>query len=630
MADATQPTNGAELPEDASFTRLLEKLHEEHGFDFREYKPASLARRINARMHQVRVDSCDAYLAYLDRHPDEHVALFNTILINVTTFFRDPEAWRVLGDEVVPRLLEEVDSRGLRVWSAGCSSGEEAYSLAMLIGERLGADAQAPNVKIYATDVDEDALQTARAGLYRVEDLKDVPAPYVDRYFDREGQMYRFRREFRRWCIFGRHNVAQDPPLSHIDLLVCRNVLIYFTSDLQGKILARFHYSVRERGFLFLGRAESLLARSRWFVPFNVKWRIFQRTTTPAPTVVAAAARDDTTGTAAAARANVASGASRLQTLFEAMPSGVFMIDATDTVLVWNETAGGLFDIPPVNAIGRNFRDLDVSYRVEGLRARIEEVKASQIPARLEQVSYLRRNGQATHADFVIVPIVEAEHVTAVAVYVDDVTDAIRVKEQVSRLTEQHATAIEELQSTNEELETTNEELQSTNEELETTNEELQSTNEELETTVEELQAANAELAALNTELGQRTGELKRVQEYHLAVLSSLPAAIVVLDGDGAVTTWSGAAERLWGLRAEHATGRLLWTLPVGSDFARRMREAVPRVVASGRAETFRDVAITVPAGDSRAGIVQVAPLVQGAGETIGVSASFSLVEIIR
>ena len=205
----------------ADFRGLLEKLSAQYNFDFREYKEGSLGRRIRARMGQVRVDSFGAYADLLDSDPNEHVVLFNTILINVTNFFRDPDAWKTLAADVIPRLVEECgDSRTLRIWSAGCSSGEEPYSIAMLVAEHLGDAANNFSVKIYGTDVDEEALTAARHGLYRLDQLRDVSSRLMDRYFVRDGQLYRFRRDLRRWCIFGTHNLAQAPPLSHIDLLV--------------------------------------------------------------------------------------------------------------------------------------------------------------------------------------------------------------------------------------------------------------------------------------------------------------------------------------------------------------------------------------------------------------------------
>jgi two-component system CheB/CheR fusion protein len=615
MSDDPRGADGAKaesVDDDPTFRRLLERLHSEHNFDFREYKHTSLVRRVRARLQQVRVDSFAAYLTYLDRHADEHIALFNTILINVTGFFRDPDSWRVMSDDVIPRLVEDAgSSRSLRIWSAGCSSGEEAYSVAMLVAEHLGDRARDFNVKIYATDVDDEALNTARQGLYRIEDVKDVPTSLLETYFVREGQAFRIRRDIRRWVIFGRHNIAQDPPMSHIDLLICRNVLIYFTADPQDRILARFHYAVREQGFLFLGRAESLLTRSRWFVPYHVKWRVFQRTTVPALTVASAMHRaphdvaPGVTGAREVAEGGHATG--RLERLLEALPSAVMYIDPADNVLAWNPAAESLFDIPGENAMGRKFRDLDISYRIDGLRARVEEVKSSNIPARVDHVAFRRRSGEAVHAEIAIIPIIEAGRLTAVAVYAFDATETAHVKEQMGRLAEQHATAIEELQSTNEELETTNEELQSTNEEL--------------ETTVEELQAANTELGGLNTEMERRAAEQKRRDDYQIAVLSSLESPVVVLDRAGRVTTWNAAAERLWGIEAEHVTDRPFWALPVG-DVAQKLREALRRVGDTGQPELLDDVPFTVPTGEKRSLTVQVTPLRNDGNEMLGVMAT--------
>jgi two-component system CheB/CheR fusion protein len=603
----------------ADFRSLLEKLSARYNFDFREYKEGSLGRRIRARMGQVHVDSFAAYADLLDSDPSEHVVLFNTILINVTNFFRDPDAWKTLAVDVIPRLVEECgDSRTLRIWSAGCSSGEEPYSIAMLVAEHLGEAANNVTVKIYGTDVDEEALTAARHALYRLDQLKDVPSRLVDRYFVRDGQLYRFRRDIRRWCIFGTHNLAQAPPLSHIDLLVCRNVMIYFTSEPQDRILARFHYSIREDGFLFLGRSESLLARSRLFTPVDLKWRIFQRASAAARQVSAVLA--DAAPLAqptAPARGDTTAAAARVQRALEALPAAVLVIDMSDTIVSWNHAAEGMFDVPVASALARKFRDLDVSYRVEGLRARIEEVKARHAPVRIEDVTFARRNGDLIHVDISIAPLFEGYRLIGVVVYGIEATEHARLKEQMARVAEQHATAIEELQSTNEELETTNEELQSTNEELETTNEELQSTNEELETTVEELQAANSELGALNAELEGRSAELKRVDAYHLSLLNSMENSIFVTDRSLIVTTWNQASERMWGIRAEQAVGRDLAALPLG-DMARTLRPVLNGALRSEAVMEVADVPYTLPGGEVRNALVKVAPLRDEVGSVIG------------
>ena len=607
-----------ELGED--LRELLEKVSAQYHFDLREYKEVSLARRIRARMTQVRAESVSAYSRLLDENAGEHVALINTILINVTGFFRDSEAWKVLAEHVVPRLVEDAaDSRSLRIWSTGCSSGEEAYSIAILLAERLGAPAENYTIKIYGTDVDEEALTAARQAVYRTEQLKDVPDRLVDRYFTREGQLYRFRREFRRWCIFGSHNLTQAPPLSHIDLLVCRNALIYFTGELQDRILTRFHYSIREDGFLFLGRSESLLARSRLFTPVHPKWRIFRRTSAASRHAAAGLAETGSVQQPTPhALAEAAAPSARVQRALDALPAAVVVIDANDTILSWNPGAEALLDIPTAAALARKFRDLDISYRVEGLRARIEDVKARHAVSRMDDVMFTRRNGEAVHTDITIAPLFEASRFVGVLVYALEATEHARLKEQMSRIAEQHATAIEELQSTNEELETTNEELQSTNEELETTNEELQSTNEELETTVEELQVANAELGTLNAELEARSSELKRLDAYHLGLLNSMEQSVFVTDRALVVTSWNQAAERMWGLRAGQATGRDLMALPLG-DATRILRTSLETVSKRGVPVEVRDVPYTLPGGEVRTAVVKLAPLHEGGGELIGV-----------
>jgi two-component system CheB/CheR fusion protein len=613
--DAAAPS--AQKESDPAFRGLLETLSTRYNFDFRDYKEASLVRRIQARMSQVRTDSFAAYARYLEANDKEHVALFNTILINVTGFFRDPDAWQTLADDVIPKIVEgAAESRSIRIWSAGCSSGEEPYSIAILLAEHLGPAATNYAIRIYGTDMDEEALTAARHALFRTEQLKDVPDRLVDRYFGREGQLYRFRREFRRWCIFGSHNLTQAPPLSHVDLLVCRNVLIYFTTELQDRILTRFHYAIREDGVLFLGRSESLLARSRLFTAVQPKSRIFQRL--PSGGRQAAAALPAAAAFVPASRLEPAAAPARIQRALDALPAAVMIIDISDTILGWNPAAETLFEIPVASALARKFRDLDASYRIEALRARIEDVKARHASSRMDDVSFTRRSGETVHADITIVPLFEGSRLTGVLVYATEATEHARLKEQMTRVAEQHATAIEELQSTNEELETTNEELQSTNEELETTNEELQSTNEELETTVEELQAANAELGTLNAELEARTAELKRLDGYNHALLNSLEHSVFVADRTLVLTSWNIAAERMWGVRAQQAVGRDVLVLPIG-EAARMLRPAVEAALKGDAAVDVRNVPYTLPGGETRMAVVKVSPLRDPSGEVIGV-----------
>jgi two-component system CheB/CheR fusion protein len=246
--------------EDLKFDRLLQFLQQQRGFDFTGYKRPSLMRRVARRMQVAGVDGFDNYIDYLEVHPEEYAQLFNTILINVTSFFRDEAAWEYVKQEVVPQLLQAKGQNDhVRIWSAGCASGQEAYTIAILFAEAMGPEAFRERVKVYGTDADEEALNQARLAGYTQKDLEAVDPQLVQRYFEAAGGRYTFRPDLRRAVIFGRHDIVQDAPISRLDLLVCRNTLMYFNAETQARILQRFHFALNSdgngNGYLFLGRA---------------------------------------------------------------------------------------------------------------------------------------------------------------------------------------------------------------------------------------------------------------------------------------------------------------------------------------------------------------------------------------
>src|SRR3954454_12911744 len=261
---------------DASFEALLTHLHEQRGFDFTGYKRASLARRIDRRMSALGITGYDEYLDHLVVQPDEFSELFDTVLINVTSFFRDPESWAYLQEHLLTEVALGTD-RPIRGWSAGCASGEEAYTLAMVLAEILGIEAFRERVKIYATDVDEDALSQARTATYPSRDLEAVPAALREKYFEPTGTRFVVRKELRRAVIFGRNDLVKDAPISHVDVLVCRNTLMYFNAETQTQILNRMHFGLRPDGYLFLGKAEMLLSHVTSFRPVELKRRFFKK-----------------------------------------------------------------------------------------------------------------------------------------------------------------------------------------------------------------------------------------------------------------------------------------------------------------------------------------------------------------
>src|SRR3954463_4778201 len=263
---------------DPEFESLLQHIQESRGMDFRGYKRTSLRRRIALRMEAVGSEDFAAYRAHLEAQPGEFEDLLNTVLINVTSFFRDAEAWDVLKTQIVPALVANAeDGRSIRVWSVGCASGEEAYSIAILLAAEMGIEAFNRRVKIYATDLDEEALKVARLATYTPRDVEGVPAELLAKYFERTNNHYVVEREIRKCVIFGRHNVVHDAPISRIDLLICRNLLIYLEADTQSVVLPRLHYALNREGYLFLGKAETQLARSALFRPVEMKHRIFMK-----------------------------------------------------------------------------------------------------------------------------------------------------------------------------------------------------------------------------------------------------------------------------------------------------------------------------------------------------------------
>jgi two-component system, chemotaxis family, CheB/CheR fusion protein len=545
---------------------LLDYLRRSRGFDFTGYKRTSLGRRIERRMQTVGADSYLGYLDHLEVDPEEFTHLFNTILINVTSFFRDPPAWEYLSAEILPKLAaDKRDDEPIRVWSAGCASGEEAYTLAMAIAEALGPEVVRERVKIYATDVDEDALNEARQARYTDKHVDGVPPELLERYFERngqgDGQGYVFSKELRRSVIFGRHDLIQDAPISRIDLLVCRNTLMYLNSDTQSNVLARFSFALREGGYLFLGKAEMLLAHSNLFTAVDLKRRVFRKV--PGATLrerlmVLAEAGERQPGSPGPREDRIRDAA------LEAGTDAQIVVDAAGFLVMANTRARALFDLG-ADDLGRPFQDLELSYRPLELRSKIQQAYLERRPSPVHEVEWPARGGEVTHLEVQVVPLTDGNQVLlGASVSFVDVTRSRRYKEELEHANQGLEDAYAELQSTNEELETTNEELQSTVEELETTNEELQSTNEELETMNEEMQSTNEELQTINDELGQRTAELNRLNAFLESIWAGLGGAVAVLDPDLRVLVWNRGSEDLWGLRQEEVQGQHFLNLDIG------------------------------------------------------------------
>ena len=500
----------------ASFEQLLEHLRQTRGFDFTAYKRSSLVRRVVKRMHVVEVPTFDAYLDYLQLHPDEFLPLFNTILINVTSFFRDPELWSYLESDILPQLLEgRPPSEPLRIWSAGCASGEEAYSIAMLLAERVGIDHVRDRAKIYATDVDDDALTRARQATYAGPEMDGVPSDLLEKYFEESNNRYAFRGDLRRALIFGRHDLTRDAPISRVDLLVCRNALMYFNAETQHQILTRFHFALNDGGVLFLGRAETMLTRTHLFEPVDLRRRLFRKRTLPGlrdrPPV-----RIGLPGTDRDELGALDGGNDRLRdAVLDASPVAQIVIGTDGALTLANASARALFGLSPAD-LGRPLQDLELSYRPVELRSRIDEVCATRRPVLLTSVAWQSHAGEMRTFDVHVVPL-SAENGGALGVTVTftDTTLAGRLQR------------------------------------------ELEHANQELETAYEELQT-------MNEELRRRSDEAAEVNLFLGSILASLRGGVVVLDRELRVLLWNPRSEELWGLRADEVEGKHFFTLDIG------------------------------------------------------------------
>src|SRR3989454_5516901 len=407
------------------FEKLIEYLRDTRGFDFTGYKRASLLRRVSLRCSELRIDSFRAYLDYLQVHTEEFASLFNKILINVTEFFRDKETWDYLAEKVIPRIAAKTGE--IRVWSTGTSSGEEAYSAAILLCEALGEESFVDRVKIYATDVDEEALAKARGG-YTAKELASVDDGLRLRYFERQGERFMFRAALRRTIIFGRHDVTRDAPISRLDLLICRNTLIYFTAEAQGRILARFHYALNDDGYLFLGRAEMLLTHGALFTPVDLKERVFSK-------VARLHLRERLMVLAQSGSLEANNSIARQLRVRELTTEGVpypqIVVDATGVLVSANQPARQLFEVPPAD-VGRPLRDLDISYRPVDLRTPIDRAGRDRQPSSLPNVEIRRADGTPGLFDVQVAPLIDEDgSVVGSVVNFVDVTQSMHLRSEL-------------------------------------------------------------------------------------------------------------------------------------------------------------------------------------------------------
>src|SRR5690349_3865926 len=588
LAGVSVPTQPDQKQQLQSF---LGEIRDRFGLDFNSYKMPTILRRLRRRIVATDSDDLTGYIDYLRTHPDEYRQLVNTFLIKVTEFFRDPDLFTYLRETVVPDLVLQSRKRGneLRIWSAGCATGEEPYSLAIVISEVLGAALEHFNVRIFATDADGDAIAFARRGVYPTQALARLPEDLIARYFTREDGNFHVKKRLRALTVFGQHDLGGRAPFPHIDMILCRNVLIYFTPELQQRTLRLFAYSLRDGGYLVLGKAETPGQLAEFFTPLHKQQKVYRRhgdrilippartaDSLPAPPQRLALTRRSSSsaglGLAAGAR-DMQRVRSAAEGLLLRLPVGIVVVDRRYDIQVINSAARRFLSIHGP-AIGEDLIHEARGIAQTQLREAIDQALRAGESVTLEEVAVEGlTDGQPRYVQMSCHPQhVEGENGPAetVTVLVQDVTAQVRARQAaddelrttsqaltqvreeveqraanrdalVQRLVETNRQLIEanqELTSTNEELRTTNEEFllsaeeaQAAIEEVETLNEELQATNEELETLNEELQATIEELNTTNDDLNARTVELQEMAQTSEQERARL-AAILLSIGD--------------------------------------------------------------------------------------------------
>ncbi len=556
----------AQQPEDALSTvyRLL-RMHTGH--DFSEYKDRTFQRRVQRRMQVLQTARIEEYVEQLQKDPDEVRALLRDLLIGVTDFFRDDAAFRVLETLVVPKLFEGKHAADeVRVWVVGCATGEEAYSLAILLREQMDRLEAAPKVQIFATDIDEAAMGVARAARYTIASVKGISPGRLRRFFVHEAGTYHLVKDLREMCIFSTHSVIRDPPFSRLDLISCRNLLIYLKPSLQEQIIPLLHYALRPSGYLFLGLSENVGRYAELFLPLDKKNRIFQRRDMVArpslpfrqflPTsrqegAVWGANHSPPLLQRSELVHNVAN------TIVERFGPTYVVVDEAGEVLYFSAGTSKYLEI----AAGPPSRDV-LALASPGLRAdlrtALHRAKESGRRAARDRIP-VETNGSVHVIDLVVEPITRGSDTTYGIVFADHVpavahdesgsvqlpageNDTVQVIERELQETK------ERLQSTIEELETANEEFRSSNEELMSVNEEMQSSNEELETSKEELQSVNEELQTVNSELTNKVDELDRANSDLNNLFQSTQIATIFLDRNLVIRSFTPPVTKLFNL----------------------------------------------------------------------------------
>jgi len=578
---------GSDRLDGHELAKIFALLRSAHDVDFAHYKSPTIERRIRRRMALHKVENLRDYIVILGQKPGEIEELYSDILIRVTSFFRDPEVFAALQHEILPTLVRDRRANPVRIWVPGCATGEEVYSMAIIVHETLSALELDCQVQVFGTDISDTSIERARSGLYTENIAAEVSPERLRRYFTRVDGGYRVSKAIRDCCIFARQNLTKDPPFSKVDLISCRNVLIYLDTVLQRRVMSVFHYALQPDGYLLLGSSETIGNYGELFVIADRRHKIYQKkgsvgrlpfdvARTVLPLSMAQQERLRVIEEETAPAPNLFREADRVL-LARLAPAGV-VIDDNMEILQFRGRTSAFLEPAPGTA---SFSLLKMAREglVAELRAAIHQARKNDTSVRRENVS-ISAEGQTQLVNIDVIPFVSPHSARHFIILFESVPPEPVVKrkgkkgaapappvesKQTARLKRELEATRDYLQSIIEEQEAMNEELRSANEEIQSSNEELQSTNEELETAKEELQSSNEELMTLNEELEHRNEELAHANNDLLNLLASVDLPIVMLDSSLRIRRFNPGAQRTLNLIPSDA-GRSIRDLKLTLD----------------------------------------------------------------
>lgn len=546
--------------------RVLSIIQMHNGHDFSFYKKATIYRRIESRMRVCHIQDIEEYVHYLQRNADEAETLFKAILINVTRFFRDPEAFEILENQVIPDLLvDKAEGYNLRIWIPGCSSGEEVYSLAIILQECMNKVRKNMTLQIFATDIDEDAVLTARTGLYPLSIVDDISPERLKCFFKLEDNQYRISKQIRETIIFAFHDLIKDPPFIKVDMISCRNLLIYFENPLQKKISNLFHFSLLPDGILFLGPSESFGSNTNLYSVVNNKWKIYKRRDAisklwsnflPSSSLVTAArSRVGSTSVVGAEKPGMINSIEKM--LLENYTPACFIVNDRGDIIYFNGRSGKYFELTAGEA-SLNIATMVKEEMRYSLRTALRQAAKTKEDITIEGVRVTINDVQVT-LNLGVRPIEEPRTLKGLILVIFEEVSALPIDTPLTNFevsSSDNVTRIgeleNELQSTKRQLFKTIEEIElsymetaAANEELHSANEELQSSNEEMDSSREEMQSLYEEVVSVNNEFQNKLNELNQSNDDMINLLNSTEIAFIFLDGNLNIMRYTPLVPRL-------------------------------------------------------------------------------------